>query len=1167
MPKPSASSGPVAMIAEALQAKLPLVLFAGQSLDRSHAPILAALLDRIDCEDRSSGWKTALKQGLTDDDLSWLSERFDRSVRSAASAPIFDFAWSAVFTSSIDPQFPRRFETRGRLPEAVLSKHGRARVPRSRSRPPVYHLLGKSDETVAEARAPRTQMELKSRAVIHTADLVGRIAETATVRGLVVIAGYCPAGDLMPADDLLAPLLIRPGPTVIWFDAPDQLDSDIAEQMIRDGALITADGTLTEAIGQLELRGEIDLAESAAPDEPGMVTLSGGTVLDLQPALRLRVEASAAIVDDEWTEAPDPLNEDESAESFRRFHGTFGDFRVLVSGVPRGYCIEREFEQRLWNTVLRKLDSLGRHESDDVIVLHGQSGTGKTIALARLARRLRVECRLPVVVANHRIPTDTDIEAFCLQAERLDAKATVLICDCNQPPHRYGEISSALRSRGRRLLIVGTCYRLETVSPDRFVEAPTLVSPSEMSAFEDFRKRFCPDLPQSNSTDSSNSTNSIFAMLYRSLPFSRGTLATGIASEARAAEGKIREQARSMPQYTIGISPLAQQLIDLDLVPDSRPLFEDDAARATLGLDSAGRLVEYVMVAGRVYCHVPMNLMLRVLSDDDSLDADQIKYLFSDLDLIRTTQDYEGADYYLAPRLQLEADLICRRRLTPETEIDRLIDLIRSARPGVDERIERDFLLRLLYNIDRSGPRKKAYSEGYLRFADALKLLREQHATVDPDLVLRECVLRRRAVQSQRDFRSDVPVHESLATLNDARDAIDRALREIDDDGVRISSRTKQSLVTERAAIYGFLAVQQARQDTQGAFWSDYLAARTASNCVIGVSGGSLHPVNIALWTGRDVLREKRDELTPPQAAELRADLYANIDFADDLVGVTRRPIRRSHTSHVLGDVDEHPALPEELSEYLPLRSQVADAMGDTDLDEQTLRMLSEIAPQTAIFLIARRRAESVYAGRCPFDRDTRALAADTADYIDSQTDIGVNLDDRCRRLLLTLRWAHVTGERLMFRQRGKTPPGEQSISRLFRTVSALNESGGADARIRERYLEAVLSWLLRDTKHASSLWQSLSDDTDYQDRHRTVRWHLVSDEQGEPRRFRGRVEVSDVKHTVRVEEMEQSIALSLHDFPSDEIRHGRELRDFGIAFNYIGPIADPLSRHSPRRR
>lgn len=1151
------------MMAEALRAKLPLVLFAGQCLDRSHDPILAALLDRLGCGDRRSGWKAAITQGMTDGDLAWLSERFDRSVRSSSSAPVFDFSWSAVFTSSIDPQFRRHFETRGRQPEAVLSKHARARVPRSRSRPPVYHLLGKSDETIEEARAPRTQMELKRRAVVHTAELLGRIAETATGRGLVVIAGYCPAGDMMPADNLLAPLSTNHGPTVIWFDAPERLDSDFAESMIRDGSLTTSKCSLTDAIGQLELRGEIDLAESSAPDEPGMVTLSGGAVLDLHPALRLRVEASAAIVDDEWTEAPDPLNEDESADLFRRFHGTFGDFKVLVSGVPRGYSIERDFEQRLWNTVMHKLDTLGRHESDDVIVLHGQSGTGKTVALARLIRRLRVERRLPVVVANHRVPTDTDIEAFCLEAERLNAKSTVLICDCNQPPQRYNEMSAALRSRGRRLLIVGTCYRWEPDPPDRFVEAPAFVSSSELSAFDRFREHFCPDLPRPES----KSTDSIFAMIYRTLPFARGTLATGIASEARATEGEIRERARSIPQYTTGLSALAQQLIDLGLVPANRNLFQDDAAQAALGHDAAGRLVEYVMAAGRVYCHVPMNLMLRVLSDGDSLDADQLRYLFSDLDLIRTPQDHEGADYLLAPRLPLEAALICQRRLTSETEVDRLIELIRSARPGVDGRVERAFLLRLLYNVDRRGPRKEAYRHGYLRFAEALKALREQRPAVDPDLVLRECVLRRRAVQSQDRFDADVPVQERLAILNDARDAIERALREIDVDGVRISTKTRQSLVTERAAIYGYLAVQQAQQDARDAFWSDYLAARTASNCVIGASG-SLYPLNIALWTGRDVLKWRRDELTSRQTAELRADLYANIDYADDLYRIKRRPVRTPRTSHVFGDVERAAALSsDDLLEYLRLRKQVADVMGDTKLDEQTLTMLNGIAPQVATFLIARRRAEAVYTAEYPLNRETRDLAADTADFICDQIDIGVDLDDRCRRLLLTLRWAQATGERLMFRYRGRTPRDEQSISDLRRTVSALNESNGADSRIRERYLEAMLSWLLQDTKHAISLWRSLSNDTDYQDRGRIVRRHVVSDEKGSPRLFRGRVEVSDTKHTIRVEGLERRIPLSIHDFPSDDIEHGRELRDFGIAFNYIGPIADPLGRHSPRRR
>lgn len=555
---PSTSSDPVAIIAETLQDKRPLVLFAGQSIDRSHEPILRVLLERLNCADCASGWQSALERGMTEDDMAWLSERFDRSVHSDAAAPIFDVTWSAVFTSSI--------------------------------------------------------------------------------------------------------------------------------------------------------------------------------------------------------------------------------------------------------------------------------------------------------------------------------------CDCNQSPQRYREMGTALRSRGRRLLIVGTCYRLSTNRTDLDIEASAQVSPAERSAFDVLRKQFCPGVTLSEVWPK----DAIFAMLYRSLPVARGTLEAGIASEARTAEGELRERAHHMPRYTTELSSLAQQLIDLDLVPPDWQLFQDDAARAALGQDAAGRLIEYVMVAGRVNCPVPMNLILRLLSNKESLDADHIRYLFSDLDIIRTTRDWEGSDYHLAPRLQLEADMICTRRLTPATEIDRLTDLILTGRPGVDQNIERTFLLNLLYNVDRRGPREEAYRDGYLRFADTLKLRREQHSTVEPDLVLRECVLRRRAVQSLDKNHSERSVHERFAILDEARDAIERTLHEIEAGNVQVARTTKQSLVTERAAIYGSLAVQQAKHGARNAVWSDYLAARTATNRVIGV-GGNLHPIHIALWTARDVLIQKRSELTVAQTAELRADLYANIDYADDLFGIKRR--------------------------------------------------------------------------------------------------------------------------------------------------------------------------------------------------------------------------------------------------------------------------------------
>lgn len=765
---PKSLTDPVDLFAGVLEDKRPLVLFAGQSLDTASDAILGMLLARLGCAERGAGWRAAIEQGMSASDMEWLSERFDRSVPSDPASHIFDVAWSAVFTSSIDPRFARRFETRGRQPESVLSKDTYPRVPRSRSRPPVHYLFGKADETVDEARAPGNQGSLTRRLSLHATDLVNRIAETATAGGLVVMAGYDPIGDWLPMDSLLAPLSHQAGPRVLWFGREDEPDSDLADEMLRSGSLVVTPETLTSAIARLELRGVLDVAGSAAPDEPGMVSIARGAVLDVTPALRLRVEASASIVDDAWTEEPEPLAGPELDDAFRRFHGALGNFRSLVEGVARGFAIEREFEQTLWNTVKEKLAQLRQPDSDDVVVLHGQSGAGKSIALARLTRRIRCELRLPVLAATNRIPYPQDVEAFCQESERLEAP-TVLICDSGQPSKRYEDLASALRSRGRRLLIIGTYYGIPRSRSNRLVEAPTHVSEAERAEFTKLSNRF--DLPlYVADTD----TNSIFAMLYRRLPVSRHQLAAGVSSEARAAEGMVRERAKHALRPAANLSPIAQQLIELGIASETAPLFEDDEKLAALGWDEAGRLIDYVMAAGRLDSAVPVNLLFRVLGHAGRLHPEQFSHLRGDLDLFRWRQDGEGSDFLISPRIQLEAELICRRRLTPEQEIERLIELIRGVRLGVDRRIERSFLLDLLFKLDRNGPRQEAYRSGYLRFADALKELREHNEVFDADIVLRECVLRHHAVsQSQGGPDSGGTENEHLAILDEARDLLD----------------------------------------------------------------------------------------------------------------------------------------------------------------------------------------------------------------------------------------------------------------------------------------------------------------------------------------------------------------------------------------------------------
>ena len=94
----------------------------------------------------------------------------------------------------------------------------------------------------------------------------------------------------------------------------------------------------------------------------------------------------------------------------------------------------------------------------------------------------------------------------------------------------------------------------------------------------------------------------------------------------------------------------------------------------------------------------------RLADSGNRWDSSLIYGLFRDLDLFRwTSRGSEGRDWTLRPRLTLEANLICARRLgDAQAEAKVLVDLIGSALHVNDDGGEREFLLNLL-SENRSG--------------------------------------------------------------------------------------------------------------------------------------------------------------------------------------------------------------------------------------------------------------------------------------------------------------------------------------------------------------------------------------------------------------------------------------------------------------------------------
>lgn len=1121
-----------------IEEKRPLVLLLGEdawSEATSGDALLVSVLKRLGREsDIQRGWVGM----LTDDPVppnhyTWLAERFERRVHPPFIEVLNELPWSAVFTSSLDPTLERLFSLRGREAQPVLTAAEHPRMARSMTRPPLYFLFSRAGEQDLRAQPPADQIGLITRRTRHAVQLLDRIRETATPLGTIVVDGFVHGEGWLRFEDLLGTLGNVPTNQVLWFGGrPDLLTSDNTHfaSMEREGRILVEDRRLGTVAAELRATGRLADAIPLDSEDAGEVSFGTRGTYEVSPEIRLRVEAVASIVDDSWTSFLTPLGPDAKYDAFRRFHGDMGGPRLLVEGIRRGFAIERDFEAELSSQVSAALADHSRLESP--IVVEGQSGTGKSVALARVVARVRMEKAAAVLYAIGRIPQSQEVSDFCEEAERSHARVTLIVCDANGNVDSYDELLSGLRSRGRRVVVLGSQYRASVNDGAELysrIEAPVALSGNERQSLYDLLQDY--DVAGRSELDGDH----FLAILYRHLPASRPQLSSGLGAEARAAVELLDERG-SKPHPVPAIGQLHQQLIEKGFISEYHPLFHDQA-NSNLDDDdrSAAKVIDMVMVAGRLNCPVPINLLIRAVTDHhERFDSALISELFGDLDLIRwKSRDPEGNDLLVLPRLPLEAQLICERRLGgSEAEASVLLDLIGSIRLGIDSANEREFLLNLLRQIGHEGPRGNIYRHSYIAFARRLSELRDHFNVVDPSLMLQESTFRRSAVREEQADED-----ERFLLLEEARDAVQTALDSIDSGETRAPRRTKQSLLVERAALYGFLAYDRARRkQASSEIWSAYETARVAVRQAVSAAD-NYYPYDVGLWTPADLF--DLADLTVSQRAELAADIYS-----------------------ILDQVEQSSLPPSQKKRFQRRRMAVGNALGDHELTDDAYIQLEKSGSTAGYFLHARQIAPDLNNEDVEVNSSGDLRKAEKAANFLAEKFEKIQQDERCLWLLLENRWIADLHRRPLRGLRQPLPVGE-ARRQFLNIVRALNLAAGQSARYGTRYLEAVLTWLTGDYLAAHDIFQQLYHETDNVYRGRIFLRHVISDSNGNPRSFTGRIENKrgEGRWRLRVSELSQTVDLLERDFPHDDVQYGRSLSGFSIAFNFIGPIADPIRR------
>jgi hypothetical protein len=396
--------------------------------------------------------------------LAWLHRRSQKIPISGALKVISDFAWNHVYTSAIDEVWVRAFRNRWRSLQSIFTEKSWPQDIRDRHRLCSTFLFGCVDKEDDASRIPREEFELDERRQIAVA-LLRRLPDILTPRGTLLIEGWDSKTDWLRSQDLYR-VANRLGPGQVYiFTTSSELRGDSRLKRLEGAGIVSFyDGSLAEMLGEGTSSGDVSVGD------PGALLPEGRQItIDCRPALIpkdifLEMERFAVILDDNLTLPPRGLSGDAEYFDYLRFLAEPVKLRNW-DAYARGFPFERDY----FYTVLSQTEKSLKHPQSNrgPILLHGETGTGKTVSLASLAYHVAAKGEFPTVFIE-RSSKNVDwrsLDRFLNWAEDSGAPASLVVWDGMRQEDEDAQLWSRLADRGRKAVVVCSAYHLNSGAP------------------------------------------------------------------------------------------------------------------------------------------------------------------------------------------------------------------------------------------------------------------------------------------------------------------------------------------------------------------------------------------------------------------------------------------------------------------------------------------------------------------------------------------------------------------------------------------------------------------------------------------------------------------------------------------------------------------------------
>jgi hypothetical protein len=1125
----------------------PAFLLLGQNylkLESGRDPFLSEILRKYGgLGDDYTQILTGRASTTTEISLAWMQERCERFPSPEWLDTVANFAWSGIYTSAIDTIWRKAFQNSWREIQSIYdSETLNPSDPRNRHRLHCTFLYGCINQTDKNKRPPLDEHELDIRDSVATT-LALRLPELITPFGTIIIEGY--AGELdWFSPKKLTPVIERLNQAQVHiFSANEAIKQNprIARR-VQEGKVILHDENLAIYLLRSQEAGYISLGEPPEKDEYGRRITLEDKFLTVPLHLWNQVSRSATILDDTILIDPSYIGEDRLYSDFRSFLAESSN-RPIWSGYARGFAFKRNFENQLQEIVIKKLKS--NELQDEPVILCGQSGTGKSIALGHLAYSIRKDKNYPVLFIEHRpkLPPMTDIDAFCKWAEDHGASATLIVWDGMLEQEQYYDFTKGLSSRGRKVVVVGSCYGVAS-KKNNFIEVPVTLNKKqegidEMPQFISFVEKFAPSASADLRKLSEKGGDRFLVALYRLLPPTRNQIRVGLAKEVQYAEQDSTEPSIGdvAPTTTLATALLKSGLIRLEhllLSPDTQII---DGEYVT----PLQKLIRLVMVPGRFGINLPLEILMRAINTGGTTDfVTLIRKLKTDI--IQWYEDDAG-NIEIGARHRIEAQEITKSLLgSAKAEVDCAKDILLSVREkgNFNSETEISFAVSLIRSMGPKGSDPSYFEPYFEEIATTLCQLREDHSVQNPRLMLQEATLLTEKVQRQRTL----PEENRISLVDRAEKVLRIALEQLTEDKRNRGIRGR--LLVELASVLGtkFNILREIQSYKESLIYLKQ--AQGVAFEALSLDSENYYPIDILLWTSKDFLSDESTDLD--FHAEIEATIYHVFTLADS---------------------EEYP--PEQQERFQKRRYDIGKLVGKEDISEEAFQSLLNMGSSAGYYLRANDIVKHIFFDKSnnkyPLSINNANACEEAALYLKENWEL-INQDSRSLYLLLKVWWLSKTKESLFFGERRTVAFNQEDWKYCLKVLEALTATTEFYENLSLTYLKGLAYFHLNQIRPALEIFKDLENESTSMGSRRVLRSYLASSADGNPRKFSGEVAWRDENPNRRGElyipDLQRCrIPFIPQQFGKPDISKGESIGEFHIAFNFLGPIADPVIYYS----